>query len=201
MSHIAGACLKEFITNYINDSVVTKQKLLADSEMLSVVENSAKAIIEAYKNGGKVLIAGNGGSAADAQHVATELVSKFMHYRRALSAIALTTNSSILTAIGNDYSYDQVFVRQIQAYGNEGDIFIAISTSGNSKNIVLAAEEAKRKGMKVIGLTGGGMSGEFLMDGLCDYLIKIPSESTPIIQDTHIMVEHILCALVEKEFI
>lgn len=192
--------MKEFITNYINDSIITKQTLLADSEILSEIENAARAIVETCKNGGKVLIAGNGGSAADAQHIATELVSKFMHYRKALNAIALTTNSSILTAIGNDYSYEQVFVRQLQAYANEGDVFLAISTSGKSKNILLAIEEAKKRKMKVIGLTGCNLGG-LLTEGLCDYLIKVPSKSTPIIQDTHIMIEHIICALVEKEFL
>lgn len=194
----AGVYLKEFITNYIEDSVSAKQDLRANSEMLSVIENSAKAIVDTYKNGGKVLTAGNGGSAADAQHIAAELVSKFMYDRKALNAVALTTNSSILTSVGNDYSHEHVFARQIQAYGNPGDIFIAISTSGNSKNILLAISEAKKQGLKIIGLTG---QKECLMDGLCDYQIKIPSQKTPVIQEVHIMVGHIICALVEKEFV
>ena len=190
--------MKEYITNYINDSVKTKQMLSTSAEMLLAIENSARAIIETYKNGGKVLTAGNGGSAADAQHIAAEFVSKFLYNRKALRAIALTTNSSILTSVGNDYSHEHVFARQIQAYGDPGDVFIPISTSGNSKNIILAINEAKSQGLKIIGLTG---EKECLMDDLCDYLIKVPSEKTPIIQESHIMIGHIICALVEKEFI
>lgn len=190
--------MKEYITNYIKDSVSAKQSLLADSKTLSVIESAACAVIDTYKNGGKVLTAGNGGSAADAQHIAAELVSKFMYNRKALNAIALTTNTSILTSVGNDYSHEHVFARQVQAYGNPGDVFIAISTSGNSKNILLAIDEAKKQGLKVIGLTG---QKECSMDGLCDYQIKIPSQKTPVIQEAHIMVGHIICALVEKEFV
>lgn len=190
--------MREFIESYIKKSVNAKQNLLADFEMLSVIEQAANMISTAYKNGNKVLTAGNGGSAADAQHIAAELVSKFIYNRKALNAIALTTNSSILTAVGNDYSHEFVFARQIQAFGNKDDVFIAISTSGNSKNIIQAIEEAKKYGLKVIGFTGAR---ECLMDKLCDCTIKIPSEETPIIQESHIMVGHIICALTEKEFV
>lgn len=191
-----GVYLRKYIEGYIQDSIDAKQKLLADENMLSIIENAAMAIVETYKNGGKVLTAGNGGSAADAQHIAAEFVSKFLYDRKALNAIALTTNSSILTSVGNDYSHEHVFARQIQAYGNEGDVFIAISTSGNSKNVLLAIKEAKSCGMKIVGLTGSKPS---KMDGLCDYLIKVPSDETPKIQESHIMVGHIICALAEKE--
>ena len=190
--------MREFIESYIKDSINTKQNLLANSEMLSIIEKAAIAIIETFKDGGKVLTAGNGGSAADAQHLAAEFVGKFSYDRQALNAIALTINSSITTAIGNDFGNDYIFARQIQAYGKPNDIFIAISTSGNSQNIILAIEEAKKIGMKVIGLTGGSKS---LMDDVCDYLIKIPSEKTSIIQESQIMTEHIICALTEKEFV
>lgn len=190
--------MEEYIKKYISESILTKEKLLADSTLIAEIEMASKIIIEAYKSGGKVLTAGNGGSAADAQHIAAEFVSKFMYDRAGLNAIALTTNSSILTSVGNDYSHEHVFARQIQAYGNEGDVFIAISTSGNSKNIILAIEEAKKRNVKIIGLTGMLPS---RMDDLCDYLIKIPSDKTPIIQESHIMVGHIICALVEKEFV
>ena len=190
--------MEKFITNYIKDSVSAKQNMLADSHMVAEIEASAKALIECFKNGGKVLTAGNGGSAADSQHIAAELVSKFLYNRKALNAIALTTNSSILTAVGNDFSHEYVFARQIEAYGNEGDVFIAISTSGNSKNIIMAIEEAKKRGVKVIGLTGNK---DCLMDGKCDYHIKVPSDVTSVIQEAHIMVGHILCGLTEKEFI
>ncbi len=191
-----GAYLRKYIESYIKDSIAAKQKLAADEGLLLVIENVVKAIVETYKHGGKVLTAGNGGSAADAQHIAAEFVSKFLYSRKALNAIALTTNSSILTSVGNDYSHEYVFARQIQAYGNEGDVFIAISTSGNSKNVLLAIKEAKLCGMKIVGLTGGKPS---MMDDLCDYLIKVPSDKTPVIQESHIMIEHIICALVEKE--
>ena len=191
-----GAYLKNYIESYIKDSINTKQKLLENADLLSVIEKVAKAIVETYKNNGKVLTAGNGGSAADAQHIAAEFVSKFLYDRKALNAIALTTNSSILTSVGNDYSHEHVFARQIQAYGNQDDVFIAISTSGNSKNVLLAIKEAKSCGMKIVGLTGEKPS---MMDDLCDYLIKVPSDKTPIIQESHIMAGHIICALVEKE--
>ena len=190
--------MREFIEKYIKNSVNTKQNLLADSDMLSVIEHAVNIISTAYKNGNKILTAGNGGSAADAQHIAAEFVSKFLYDRKALNAVALTTNSSILTAVGNDYSHEFVFARQIQAFGNKGDIFIAISTSGNSKNIIQAIGEAKKYGLKIIGLTGAK---KCLMDELCDCVIKVPSEETSIIQESHIMVGHIICALVEKEFI
>ena len=188
--------MKNYIESYIKDSINTKQKLLENADLLSVIEKVAKAIVETYKNNGKVLTAGNGGSAADAQHIAAEFVSKFLYDRKALNAIALTTNSSILTSVGNDYSHEHVFARQIQAYGNQDDVFIAISTSGNSKNVLLAIKEAKSCGMKIVGLTGEKPS---MMDDLCDYLIKVPSDKTPIIQESHIMAGHIICALVEKE--
>ena len=190
--------MKKFIESYIKDSVETKQKLLTNTEMLSIIEKSAKIIAGALKAGGKVLTAGNGGSAADAQHLAAEFVGKFMYERQALCAIALTNNNSIITAIGNDYSNDYIFARQIQAYGKPNDIFIAISTSGNSKNIILAIEEAKKRGLKVIGLTGGS---ESLMENICDFLIKIPSDKTPIIQESQIMTEHIICNKVIKHLL
>ena len=192
-----GVYLREFIESYIKDSVEAKQDLLANTEMLSIIEESAKAITETFKAGGKVLAAGNGGSASDAQHFTAELVGKFLYERPALNAITLTNNNSIITAIGNDSGNDYIFARQVQAYGKPNDIFVAISTSGNSKNIVLAIEEAKKIGLKVIGLTGKNKS---LMDNMCDFIIKVPSDKTPVIQESHIMTEHIICALIEKEF-
>lgn len=190
--------LKDYIEKYITESISAKEQLLADSEIVAQIEKISDVITDAFKNGNKVLTAGNGGSAADAQHIAAEFVSKFMYDRRALNAIALTTNSSILTSVGNDYSHEHIFARQIQAYGNKGDVFIAISTSGNSKNIIFAIEEAKKCGVKVVGLTGKLPS---KMDNLCDFLIKVPSDKTPIIQESHIMIGHIICALTERAFI
>ena len=190
--------MKSFIENYIQDSIDTKNKILNDSNLILKIEEAASAIINAYKNGKKVLTAGNGGSAGDAQHIAAEFVSKFFHERPALSAIALTTNTSILTSIGNDYDHELVFARQILAHGNEGDIFIAISTSGTSKNIVRAAQAAQERGLVTIALIGQKQSP---MDNICDYVIKVPSEVTPIIQESHIMIAHIICAIIEKSFI
>ena len=188
--------MKKFIKNYINESFSVKELMLKDENLVSAMERAARFIIEAYKTGHKVITAGNGGSAADAQHIAGELVSKFFFERDALNAIALTENMSVLTAVGNDYSNDFIFARQIQAYAQEGDIFIAISTSGNSKNIIKAIHEAKSKGVHVIGLCGQKKS---LMDDICDVTIKVPSEKVPVIQESHIMIGHILCALTEKE--
>ena len=188
--------MKDFITNYISDSIKTKESILSNPELLSKIEKASQLIIESYKNDGKVLTAGNGGSAADAQHIAAEFVSKFLIERPALSAISLGTNTSILTSIGNDYDHEIVFARQIQAHGRKGDIFIAISTSGNSKNIVKAAQTAQELGLKVIGLIGQKAS---KLDEYCDVAIKVPSDKTPIIQESHIMIAHIICALVEKE--
>lgn len=188
--------MKKFIKNYINESFSVKELILKDENLVSAMERAARFIIEAYKTGYKVITAGNGGSAADAQHIAGELVSKFFFERPALNAIALTENMSVLTAVGNDYSNDFIFARQIQAYAQEGDIFIAISTSGNSQNIIKAIHEAKSKGVHVIGLCGQKKS---LMDDICDVTIKVPSEKVPVIQESHIMIGHILCALTEKE--
>jgi D-sedoheptulose 7-phosphate isomerase len=186
--------MKNYIRNYISEALSVKEQILSDEFILKNIEKAVLLIEEAYQNGKKILLAGNGGSAADAQHISTELVSRFIKERPALNALALTTNTSILTAIGNDYSYDYIFARQIEAFGNEGDVFIAISTSGNSINIINSINTAKNKGLKVVGLTGSLPS---KMDNICDLLIKVPSNKTSIIQETHIMVAHIICGLVE----
>lgn len=189
--------MQEFIKRYIQDSIRVKQELLSDAKLLKTLEAAAQALVQAYRKGKKVLLAGNGGSAADAQHIAGELVSKFYFDRPGLSALALTTDTSILTAIGNDYGYAKLFARQVQANGQAGDIFIGISTSGNSPNIIAALQEAKRRKLLTIGLTGGA---DCQMDRgkLCAFLIKAPSVETPKIQESHIMLGHLLCALVEK---
>lgn len=184
------------IKEYIKSSLKTKELILSDEFLISKISDIAKIIVKSYKSGNKVLLAGNGGSAADAQHLAAEFVSKFSVERMALNAIALTTNTSILTAVGNDYNHDYIFSRQIEAYGNANDIFIAISTSGNSKNIIKAIESAKQKKLLIIGLTG---KQDCQMDKLCDYTIKVPSDKTPIIQEAHIMIGHIICEIVENE--
>ena len=180
---------------HILESIQTKKNILNSENILKSIIAASSLIIEAYKNKNKVLIAGNGGSAADAQHIAAELVSKFYKNRPALNAIALTTNTSILTAIGNDYNNDYIFTRQIEAFGNEKDVFIAISTSGNSPNIINSIKQAKEQKLQIIGLTG---QKKCAIDNLCDVIIKIPSEKTPIIQESHIMIGHIICGILES---
>ncbi|NJB69308.1 D-sedoheptulose 7-phosphate isomerase [Desulfobaculum xiamenense] len=154
----------------------------------------ARRIAVCMARGGKLLIAGNGGSAADAQHVAGEFVNRFLMERPPLPAIALTTDTSVLTAIGNDYGFDQVFEKQVQALGLAGDMLLAISTSGNSANLIRALKAAREKGVVTIGLSGRS-GGE--MASLCDHLILVPHEHTPLIQEVHLAVEHLLCQLVD----
>ena len=191
---MSGNVLAIFQT-HLQESINTQSILLSDSKIAEEFERVLKACIKTYQNNGKRLIAGNGGSAADAQHFAGELVSRFHFDRPALSAIALTTDSSILTAIGNDYGYADVFARQIEAHGRSGDVFIAISTSGNSANILKAIQTAKAIGLVVIGLTG--RSGGKMKD-MCDVCLCAPSDSTPRIQECHLFFEHTLCACIEE---
>lgn len=167
------------------------------AENTAEIEKVAAVLVKAYKNGHKMVLFGNGGSAADAQHFATELLGGFNnHNRKSLPALALTTDTSALTAIGNDFSFEDVFSRQVEAMVNSGDVVVAISTSGNSKNILKGAEAAKARQAIVVGLTGatGGA-----LKPKCDYCICVPSESTPRIQETHVAIGHILCSIVEKE--
>ena len=167
---------------------------LSDAPFLAAVARAATIVTDALRTGHKIMLAGNGGSAADAQHLAGELVARFNFDRPAMAGIALTTDSSVLTAIGNDYGYEQVFARQVSALGRAGDVFIAISTSGRSPNILTACKAAREVGVAVIGLTGetGGQ-----MIDLCDVLLRVPSDQTPLIQQIHISVGHILCAFAE----
>jgi D-sedoheptulose 7-phosphate isomerase len=162
--------------------------------LLDCVAAAAEACVAALGAGGKILLAGNGGSAADAQHIAGELVSRFAFDRPGLPAVALTTDTSILTAIGNDYGYAELFARQIQALGRAGDVLLAYSTSGQSPNIIRALEAARHTGVKTIGLTGS-RGGE--MVALCDICIEVPSPHTPKIQEGHLVIGHILCGLIE----
>ncbi len=187
--------INEYISNQVKKSIDVKQKLLDSQELMNLVQEVALKCVEVYKNGNKTLIAGNGGSAADAQHIAGEFVSRFYFDRPGLASIALTTDTSIITAIGNDYGYEKLFSRQVQANGVKGDIFIGISTSGNSANVIEALKECKEKGIITVGLTGekGGKMAE-----MCDYCIKVPSNETPRVQETHILIGHIICAVVEE---
>lgn len=186
----------QYIRSEIETSIAVKQSLLTDEQLLSAIERAADVVTEAYRRGNKTLLAGNGGSAADAQHLAGEFVSRFYFDRPGIPSIALTTDTSILTAISNDYGFERLFARQIQAQGCAGDVFIGISTSGNSPNIVEAFKECNRRGIFSIGLTG---SNPCAMDTLCDICIKVPSACTPRIQESHIMVGHIICSIVERE--
>lgn len=188
--------MTEKIKNIVAASIDVKTKVLNDNAMIARIEEVAALIAKQFKAGNKVLLCGNGGSAADAQHLAAEFTGRFYHDREPLPAEALHVNTSFLTAVANDYSYDQIYQRAIKAQGKAGDILIGISTSGNSKNILLAQEEAKKRGMIVISLTGetGGK-----MKDTCDYLFNVPSTDTPRIQESHILIGHIICQLVEEQ--
>lgn len=188
--------MKNFLEGQIRNSIKVKELILNNSNLIDQIQVVSQKCIEAYQKGNKLLIAGNGGSAADAQHIAGELVSKFYFDRPGLASIALTTDTSILTAIGNDYGYEKLFSRQIEANAIAGDVFIGISTSGNSKNIIKAFEKCKGKSILTIGLTGES-GGE--MESLCDFCIKVPSAETPRIQESHILIGHIICSIIEKE--
>lgn len=166
-------------------------------EQMDVIQLMAERCKEALKTGNKVLFCGNGGSAADAQHLAAELIGRFQKERRSLASIALTTDTSILTAVANDYGYDEVFARQVEGLGRSGDVLIGISTSGNSANVVKAALKARDTGMHTIAFTGEG--GGKLKD-ICDITFAVPSKVTARIQEMHIMVGHIICELVEEEY-
>jgi D-sedoheptulose 7-phosphate isomerase len=187
--------MTNYALEYISETQCVMSAMLTDDILISTVIASANACIQCLQHGGKILLAGNGGSAADAQHIADEFVSRFAFDRPGLPAIALTVDTSILTAIGNDYGFENLFSRQVQAHGNKGDVFIGYSTSGKSPNILRAFEEARKQGLVCIGLTGnrGGP-----MQKLCDYLLEVPSGDTPTIQEGHLVLGHILCGLVEN---
>ncbi len=183
-----------YVVNEFQASLAVKQRILDDPEFLQQVTDMGHLLIDRYQAGSKLLVAGNGGSAADAQHIAAEFVSRFNFDRPGLPALALTTDTSILTAVGNDYGYEQLFRRQIEANGVGGDVFLGISTSGNSPNILQALKAARLKGIVTFGLTGKS-GGE--MRELCDHCLCVPSEDTPRIQEAHILIGHTLCAMVE----
>lgn len=185
-----------YIKKQIEDSRDTKDKILNNENLLNLIERVSSECIDLYKNSKKTILAGNGGSAADAQHIAAELVGRYGFDRPSIPSLALTTDTSNLTAIGNDYGYDQIFSRQLEGMGCEGDLFIGISTSGNSQNIIKAFEVAKRKNITTVALTGrdGGK-----MAKMADISLIVPSYETPRIQESHILIGHILCDIIEKE--
>lgn len=188
--------MKNYIKDQVKSSYETKQKIYENEALLDIIEKVCQECVAVYKNGRKTILAGNGGSAADAQHIAAELVGRYGFDRPSLPSLALTTDTSNLTAIGNDYGYDKVFSRQLEGMGQEGDLFIGISTSGNSQNIINAFESAKAKGITTIALTGrdGGK-----MAQMADIAIVVPSKDTPRIQESHILIGHIICDIIEKE--
>lgn len=187
--------MKAFIDEELGRTRAVMDAMAADAALGEVIQRAAAACIEALQRGNKILFAGNGGSAADSQHLAGELVSRFAYDRPGLPAFALTTDTSVLTAIGNDYGYEKLFSRQVQAVGTRGDVLVAFSTSGRSPNILAALREARAKGIFTIGMTG--QRGD-AMAADCDCLVKVPSTETPKIQEGHITLGHILCGLIER---
>ncbi len=187
--------MKEDIVEAIKESIEVKKKLLENEELILKIIEVSKISIEVLEKGGRLFFCGNGGSFSDAQHISGELLGKFYYDREPLNGEVLGTNLSYLTAVSNDYSYDEVFSRELSSKGRKGDLLFAISTSGNSKNIIKAVEKAKEMDIKSVCLTGE--SGGKLKD-LCDYLINVPSKDTPRIQETHILIGHILSQLIEK---
>ena len=184
------------IKDIIQSSIDVKQKLLQSEELINTIENVVNVIVDSFKNGRHVYFCGNGGSAADAQHLAAEFSGRFYTDRKALPAEALHCNTSYLTAVANDYSYDVVYSRIIDGIGQEGDVLVGLSTSGNSKNIIKAFEKARQKKITTVGFTGESGGG---MRSWSDYLINVPSGDTPRIQESHIMAGHIICQLVEEK--
>lgn len=182
------------IENIIQESINIKQKIIVDKNLVKRIRDAAHLCIISLNNGGKILFCGNGGSAADAQHLAAELSGRFYYDRPPLNAEALHVNTSFITAVANDYSYNEIYSRMIQGCGKREDILFCISTSGNSSNILKAIKTAKEKGMHVIGMTGktGGKMADF-----CDILLNVPSTCTPRIQESHIMIGHIICEIIE----
>lgn len=187
----------EKIKDIIKASIATKQQVLSDENLLETIHHVVTVIVKAFKDGKRVYFCGNGGSAADAQHLAAEFSGRFYTDRKALPAEALHCNTSYLTAVANDYSFDVVYARIVDGIGQAGDVLVGLSTSGNSANIIRAFESAKQNGMITVGFTGltGGQ-----MKATSDYLINIPSTDTPRIQESHIMAGHIICQLVEEQY-
>jgi D-sedoheptulose 7-phosphate isomerase len=186
--------MKHLVQKQIQQSIATLEAVLADEQLSDTLVTIGKLTADAMRSGHKLLVAGNGGSAADAQHLVAEFVVRFTVNRPALRAIALTTDSSILTAAGNDFGFDHIFSRQIEALGQPGDVFLGISTSGNSTNILKALHQAKKMNITTVGFSGNNGG---LMRSLCDHNIIIPSSVTANIQESHLALEHIFCMLVE----
>ncbi len=188
--------MKAYLQNEISASIEAKRRILESDALLDTIAEVARMCVDVYRRGNKTMLAGNGGSAADAQHIAAELVGRYGFDRPSIPSLALTTDTSNLTAIGNDYGYDKVFSRQLEGMGTEGDLFIGISTSGNSRNLVEAFKSAADKKITTVALVGrdGGK-----MAKMADRAIVVPSDATPRIQESHILIGHIICDIIEKE--
>jgi D-sedoheptulose 7-phosphate isomerase len=183
------------ISEAIRQSIAVKQKILADSGIVNTIGEIALTCSQSLCDGNKIMFCGNGGSAADAQHLAAELSGRFYRDRQPLAAEALTVNTSYLTAVANDYSFAEIYARLVEGSGNEGDVLIGLSTSGNSENVIRAFQAAHRKGIITVGLTGesGGK-----LAALSDFIIRVPSTDTPRIQESHILIGHIICEFIER---
>lgn len=188
--------LTQIVAEQLRETSENLHLMTEDAALLTAIAQVAQACVDALRQHHKILFAGNGGSAADAQHLAAELVSRYAYDRPGLSALALTTDTSVLTAIGNDYGYERLFVRQIEALGSAGDVFFGISTSGRSPNVLNAFAAARAKGLITVGMTGraGGQ-----MAQRCDYMLRVPSDSTPRIQEGHIVMGHAICQIIEAQ--
>lgn len=187
--------LKKVVMENITESIEAKQKMLQNDELLEKAVKVADVCIDAYLSGNKVLACGNGGSASDAQHLVGELVGRYLMERKGIPAIALTANSTVVTALGNDYDYNDIYAKQVDALGKQGDVLISISTSGNSKNCVNASRRAKKLGITTVAFTG--KSGGALMDE-CDITLNVESDRTPRIQESHIVLIHTICGIIEQ---
>lgn len=189
--------MKSLISANLVQSITAKEAFV--NESIDEIIRLSQWIRETFEDGGKLLIFGNGGSAADAQHLAAEFVNRFLVNRRPLPALALSTDTSVITSIGNDFSFDLIFAKQIQAFGKPEDLALGISTSGTSPNVVKAMETARDMGLKTAALTGGTARSGGDLAAVCDIILNVPSDSTPHIQETHLWVEHLLCRIVEQE--
>jgi D-sedoheptulose 7-phosphate isomerase len=195
-SHFESRAQNDLVAEHFQRSCETLSRAADDTKLQATLRSIAETITAAFRSGNKLLIAGNGGSAADAQHIAGEFLSRLNFDRNPLPALALTTDSSVMTAIGNDYSFEHVFERQVRGLGRPGDVFIAISTSGRSPNVIAALKAAREGGLRTVGFTGSSTDG--LMQPLCDHCLAAPAEETALIQQIHIVAAHAICGLVER---
>lgn len=186
---------KDIFSKNLNDSITIKQTILENKEILNTITTISDILVDAFKSNQQLMFCGNGGSAADSQHLAAEFSGRYYLNRPPLKAIALHTDTSFLTAVSNDFSFDEVYSRLVDALGSKGDVLVGLSTSGNSVNVIKALTQAKKRGIITIGFTG---KSQCQIDTLCDHLIKVPSLDTPRVQEAHLLIGHTICEIVEK---